>query len=175
MSNSSPEGFSYFAEIAASYDRVQSVLSPPYERGLETIVELVPFDPDEPFDFVDLGCGTAEPSARVLDCFGRSTAVCIDSEPEMLRDRETKTDALSRKNRGKSRRPHRLHNSVLRPGFLSEDLSPRASRSFAVAHCANRGRASSLRLFHSVRYNVGRARLVGRGPAAGCALPRAPR
>ena len=58
MSNSSPEGFSYFAEIAASYDRVQSVLSPPYERGLEMIVELVPFDPDEPFDFVDLGCGT---------------------------------------------------------------------------------------------------------------------
>ena len=85
MSNSSPEGFSYFAEIAASYDRVQSVLSPPYERGLEMIVELVPFDPDEPFEFVDLGCGTAEPTARVLQRFGRSTATCIDSEPEMLR------------------------------------------------------------------------------------------
>ena len=85
MSDSSPEGFSYFAEIAASYDRVQSVLSPPYERGLETIVELVPFDPHEPFDFVDLGCGTAEPTARVLERFSRSSGTCIDSEPEMLR------------------------------------------------------------------------------------------
>lgn len=85
MSDSSPEGFSYFAEIAASYDRVQPILSPPYARGLEMIAELVPFDPDEPFDFVDLGCGTAEPTARVLERFGRSAAVCIDSEPEMLR------------------------------------------------------------------------------------------
>ena len=85
MRDSSEGNFSYFAEIAASYDRVQPILSPPYERGLEIIVELVPFDPDEPFDFVDLGCGTAEPAARVLDRFGRSTATCIDSEPEMLR------------------------------------------------------------------------------------------
>lgn len=85
MGDAMHEGFSYFAEIAGSYDRVQSVLSPPYARGLEMIVELVPFDPDEPFDFVDLGCGTAEPTARVLERFSRSSGTCIDSEPEMLR------------------------------------------------------------------------------------------
>ena len=85
MCGASREGFSYFAEIAASYDRVQSVLSPPYARGLEMIVELVPFDPDDTFAFVDLGCGTAEPTARVLERFGRATGTCIDSEPEMLR------------------------------------------------------------------------------------------
>ena len=85
MGDAAQEGFSYFAEIAGSYDRVQPVLSPPCERGLEMIVELNPLDPDKPFDFVDLGCGTAEPTARVLERFGRSTATCIDSEPEMLR------------------------------------------------------------------------------------------
>ncbi len=85
MRDSSEGNFSYFAEIAASYDRVQSVLSPPYQRGLEMIVELIPFDPDDPFAFVDLGCGTAEPSARVLERFGRATGACIDNEPEMLR------------------------------------------------------------------------------------------
>ena len=85
MCDASRKGFSYFAEIAESYDRVQAVLSPPYERGLEMIVELIPFDPDARFDFVDLGCGTAEPTARVLERFGRSTATCIDSESEMLR------------------------------------------------------------------------------------------
>lgn len=84
MGDATQEGFSYFAAIAASYDRVQSVLSPPYARGIEMIVELTPFDSDEPFEFVDLGCGTAEPSARVLERFGRATGTCIDSEPEML-------------------------------------------------------------------------------------------
>lgn len=85
MCDASHNGFSYFAEIAASYDRVQSVLSPPYERGLEMIVELIPVNPDARFDFVDLGCGTAEPTARVLERFGKATGTCIDSEPEMLR------------------------------------------------------------------------------------------
>ena len=85
MSDSSSEYFSYFANVAESYDRVQPVLSPPYARGLETIVDLIPFEPGEPFEFVDLGCGTAEPTARVLERFRRATGTCIDSEPEMLR------------------------------------------------------------------------------------------
>ena len=85
MSDSSPENFSYFANVAESYDRVQRVLSPPYARGLETIVDLIPFEPGEPFEFVDLGCGTAEPTSRVLERFRRATGTCIDSEPEMLR------------------------------------------------------------------------------------------
>ena len=85
MSDSSPENFSYFANIAESYDRIQPVLSPPYARSLEMIVDLIPFEPGEPFEFVDLGCGTAEPTARVLERFRRATGTCIDSEPEMLR------------------------------------------------------------------------------------------
>lgn len=85
MTDRSPEGISYFAEIAASYDRIQPVLSPPYATGIEMIVDLIPFGSDEPFEFVDLGCGTAEPTARVLDRFQRAAGICIDSEPEMLR------------------------------------------------------------------------------------------
>ena len=85
MSDASAEGLSYFAEIAASYDRVQAVLSPPYAAGIEMIVDLMPFDEHQPFEFVDLGCGTAAPTARVLAHFRRSEGSCIDSEPEMLR------------------------------------------------------------------------------------------
>ena len=48
------------------------------------IVDLIPFDPDDSFEFVELGCGTAEPTARVLEHFRRATGTCIDSEPEML-------------------------------------------------------------------------------------------
>ena len=48
------------------------------------IVDLVPFAADDTFDFVDLGCGTAEPTKRMLEHFRRATGTCIDSEPEML-------------------------------------------------------------------------------------------
>ena len=75
---------SYFAATADSYDRLQPVLSPPYSQGLAQIVALIPFDVGEAFEFVDLGCGTAEPTLRVLAHFRRATGVCMDSESEML-------------------------------------------------------------------------------------------
>lgn len=84
MDSSLPEWRSYFATVADSYDRLQPVLSPPYSRGLEMIVDLIPFDADDAFEFVDLGCGTAEPTVRVLEHFRHATGTCIDSEPEML-------------------------------------------------------------------------------------------
>jgi len=48
------------------------------------IVDLIPFEPDDAFEFVELGCGTAEPAIRVLQHFPHATGMCIDSEPEML-------------------------------------------------------------------------------------------
>ena len=48
------------------------------------IVDLIPFNADESFEFVDLGCGTAEPTVHVLEHFRQATGTCIDSEPEML-------------------------------------------------------------------------------------------
>ena len=84
MDSSLPEWRSYFATIADSYDRLQPVLSPPYGKGLDMIVDLIPFDADDAFEFVDLGCGTAEPTVRVLEHFRHATGICIDSEPEMI-------------------------------------------------------------------------------------------
>ena len=83
-SDSSEEGDRYFAAVAESYDRLQPVLSPPYEKGLEMLVDLIPFDREGTFEFVYLGCGTAEPSLRVLQHFPHATGTCIDSEPGML-------------------------------------------------------------------------------------------
>ena len=80
----SSESSRYFATVADSYDRLQPVLSPPYNTGVGMIVDLIPFDADDSFEFVDLGCGTAEPTVRVLEHFHRATGTCIDSEPEML-------------------------------------------------------------------------------------------
>ena len=61
----------YFATVADSYDRLQPVLSPPYGPGLDMLVALIPFAKDEKFEFVELGCGTGEPSRKVLEHFPR--------------------------------------------------------------------------------------------------------
>ena len=84
MDYSSKEGCSYFATIAESYDRLQPILSPPYSKGLEMVVELIPFDPDDTFEFVELGCGTAEPTMRVLERFRNASGTCVNNEAEML-------------------------------------------------------------------------------------------
>lgn len=86
---------SYFAEVAESYDRLQPVLSPPYDPGLRMLTDLVPFAEDASFQFVDLGCGTAEPALRVLDRFPNATGTCVDNEPEMLSLAAAKLSAYS--------------------------------------------------------------------------------
>lgn len=85
----------YFAAVAESYDRLQPILSPPYSKGLEMMVDLIPFDPDDGFRFVELGCGTAEPTARVLERFPNANGTCVDSEPEMLSPARKKLESHS--------------------------------------------------------------------------------
>ncbi len=81
----------YFATVAADYDRLQPILAGPgYEAGLSMLVDLVPFDEDDAFTFVDLGCGTGALAQRVLERFANARAICIDGEPAMLRVARTK-------------------------------------------------------------------------------------
>ena len=41
------ESGEYFAAVAESYDRLQPILSPPYSKGLEIMVDLIPLDPND--------------------------------------------------------------------------------------------------------------------------------
>ncbi len=87
----SPSRETYFAAVAADYDRLQPILAGPgYEAGLSMLVDLVPFAGDEAFTFVDLGCGTGTLAQRMLERFGAARAICIDGEPAMLRIARTK-------------------------------------------------------------------------------------
>ena len=91
INTDSTEEQRYFEAVAESYDRLQPILAgPSYSRGLDMIVELIPFDQGDAFEFVELGCGTAEPSTRVLKRFPYASGTCIDSEPEMLAIAERK-------------------------------------------------------------------------------------
>ncbi len=76
---------SYFAAIAESYDRLQPVVAgPAYQAGLEFMVKLIPHEPEDAFTCVELGCGTAAPTAAVLARFPAARCIAIDNEPAML-------------------------------------------------------------------------------------------
>ena len=75
----------YFAAIAETYDRLQPVIAgPEYRAGLDFVLDLVPREPADAFTAVELGCGTAELTRRVLDRFPAAGCIAIDNEPAML-------------------------------------------------------------------------------------------
>ncbi len=79
------DGAPYFASVAESYDRLQPVVAgPSYEAGLAFVLDLIPHQGRDVFTCVELGCGTATLSRRVLDRFPGAKVAAVDSEPEML-------------------------------------------------------------------------------------------
>lgn len=48
------------------------------------LAELLPFDVDDAFVFVDLGAGTGAATRAVLDLFGKATAILADFSPQMM-------------------------------------------------------------------------------------------
>jgi SAM-dependent methyltransferase len=91
-------GATYFGALAENYDRLQPVVAgPSYTAGLAMMVDLVPHDSGERFHFVELGCGTAELSRKVLNRFGAATGMAIDAEPAMVRMAGRKLAALARR------------------------------------------------------------------------------
>jgi tRNA (cmo5U34)-methyltransferase len=85
MDSSTPKESRYFGAVAGTYDRLQPIIAGrSYGEALGIIVDLIPYDSDDTFEFVELGCGTGEPSMRVLQHFPLARGTCIDTEPEML-------------------------------------------------------------------------------------------
>ncbi|HVB44126.1 MAG TPA: class I SAM-dependent methyltransferase [Streptosporangiaceae bacterium] len=48
------------------------------------MAELLPFDDDEPFTFVDLGAGTGAASRAILDRYPSASAILADFSPQMM-------------------------------------------------------------------------------------------
>ncbi len=76
MDSRTPKESSYFATVAGTYDRLQPITAGrSYGDTLGIIVDLIPYDSSETFEFVKLGCGTAEPSIH----FRQGRGTCIDN------------------------------------------------------------------------------------------------
>jgi tRNA (cmo5U34)-methyltransferase len=50
----------------------------------ELMAELLPFGPDDPFTFLDLGAGTGAAARTILDHFPRANAILADFSPQMI-------------------------------------------------------------------------------------------
>jgi tRNA (cmo5U34)-methyltransferase len=66
------------------YERKQRLLVPRKDELLETIVDLIPFGPDEAFTVLDVGTGQGALSACILERYPRAQVVLFDASTEML-------------------------------------------------------------------------------------------
>lgn len=79
-----PESGFWQGREVDGYDRKQRLLIPKKDEILDTIIDFVPFDPDEPIQVVDVGSGPGALSVRVLRHFPRARVTLLDSSAEML-------------------------------------------------------------------------------------------
>lgn len=73
-----------FGRLAGKYDGLRRKLLPCFDSLYRTVLDAIPFAPDQRFTFVDLGAGTGLLTAMVLDAFPKAQAVLIDLAPDML-------------------------------------------------------------------------------------------
>ena len=73
----SDEGISHWVATAGDRERRRS-------EHRRLVAELLPFDDDEAFTFVDLGAGTGAAARAVLDHYPASRAVLADYSPQMM-------------------------------------------------------------------------------------------
>ncbi len=65
------------------YRGVAPVAVPDREHQLATLLCLLPFDPQESFAAIDLGCGEGALSGALLRCFPQASVVAVDGSPSM--------------------------------------------------------------------------------------------
>jgi tRNA (cmo5U34)-methyltransferase len=73
-----------FAAGADSYDRARRKLVPCFDDFYRTALELIPFQPEDRFEVLDLGAGTGIISAMIAAAFPKSRLTLFDVTPEML-------------------------------------------------------------------------------------------
>lgn len=74
----------HFEEEAREYDGIIRTLIPNYELMVDVLVSLLPFDKQQAFSMIDLGCGTGTISKAVKDCFPNVQTTCVDVAGNML-------------------------------------------------------------------------------------------
>jgi tRNA (cmo5U34)-methyltransferase len=69
---------------AQKYEQRADLVLPKRQEMLSLIVQLIPFERDEPVQVLDLGTGTGVPAQRVLQDFPGANVICVDKSAEMM-------------------------------------------------------------------------------------------
>jgi tRNA (cmo5U34)-methyltransferase len=77
-----------FDRGAASYDLHRQKVIPCFDDFYNTLVELIPFEKNEEFTFLDLGAGTGLVTAFILEFFPNAQARLVDLSEQMLQKAE---------------------------------------------------------------------------------------
>ncbi len=83
-----------FDEVAAEFDETMQKLIPHYHQLLDSLVEALPYQPNDSFRIIDLGCGTGCIGQRVLRRFPNARLTCVDFSRQMLLMAEQKLSSL---------------------------------------------------------------------------------
>jgi tRNA (cmo5U34)-methyltransferase len=73
-----------FDAVADDYDAGRRALVPGFDGFYGTVVDLVPFGPDDRFSVLDLGAGTGLLAGLVQDLFPKAKLTLIDVAPAMI-------------------------------------------------------------------------------------------
>ena len=75
----------HFSTRAKNYDRLQPVRVEMYDFYHQLALDFMPFDTQDDFRMLDLGCGTGTFLNNVLDHYPNATCVAIDYSDEILK------------------------------------------------------------------------------------------
>ena len=73
-----------FDDAALQYDRNREKVIPCFRDFYGTLVRLIPFDPAQRFNFLDLGAGTGLVSALIFNAFPHAEGTLLDISEKML-------------------------------------------------------------------------------------------
>lgn len=74
----------HFDDAATRFDTFIQNLIPHYSDMVEIITEIIPFDENDRFDVIDLGCGTGTISHNIRQKFKNVEITCMDISESML-------------------------------------------------------------------------------------------
>lgn len=74
----------HFEEEAKQYDGIIRTLIPGYEMMVGVLVSILPFEEQQAFSMIDLGCGTGTVSKTAKDAFPNVQITCVDIAGNML-------------------------------------------------------------------------------------------
>ncbi len=82
----------HFEEEAAEFDQLILKLIPYYKEMIESLINSIPFNSNQPIKVMDLGCGTGTITKQLKEKFPNANVTCLDLAENMIEMAKLKLD-----------------------------------------------------------------------------------